>query len=87
MKHILCALALSILLLAGCDDGITSGMITRKIHHAPHMYCAAYSKYGCSVWAWTQDEWVFELKDGDKTGSVEVNRSTFDHFLPEEEYR
>lgn len=90
MKRALGAAAIMVaaLALAACSS-ISSGFITEK-HYEPAssyttMYCASYnSKGGCVFYApmthQVPEHWVFELRNGDDTGSVDVDPNTYESY-------
>ena len=86
------ALALPVLILAfvlSACSSISTGYVTSKEHHESYTYmtmqCSYFNSKGiCQSWIYLQhvmpEEWVLKLKDGDKTGWVDVNQSTYDKY-------
>ena len=76
------------LLLSACSS-ISSGYVTSKEYHASYTYmtmqCSYYNSKGlCQSWIYLQhvmpEEWVLNLKDGDKTGWANVDPSTYEKY-------
>lgn len=89
MKHaILAAAALAAVpLLASCGSGLNHGIITGKSYDPPWTYyqhtCVYYNKYGVcmgysTIPVYYPADYQLQLKDGQQTGSVEVDQATWD---------
>jgi hypothetical protein len=78
--------------LSGCGgEPLTSGTVTSKEHDQAKTTCSRWTGTGtkrrCAKWKHESEEWEIDIKDGGKTGEVEVDQATWDtykvgdHFL------
>lgn len=86
MKRKLVALAALALLLTGCSSSISSGTITAKVHEPGHYYssqvCNLIGKVMvCTpITSYDDEDWRFDIVDGEKTGYIYVTKESFDKF-------
>lgn len=93
MKRIFLALAV-IATLTGCASHLDHGMIIGKQYNPQSTYvimsCILYTKYGCSGYIpipiTDPQSWQLNMKDGDKTGSTEVDQQTYDRVKVGQKY-
>lgn len=84
----LLALAAStVLVLAGCGDGIRTGIVTSKDHSPaqdiPRVQCIVVGKNPCvpvTVVDHYNENWRLNLRDGDKAGWVDVDQATYGRY-------
>jgi len=81
-------LALLMAALAACSP-ISSGTITAKVIEPEStivtQHCAAYNARGiCTVWVpqyiHDDEDYRFDIREGDESGYVYVDRTTFDQY-------
>lgn len=88
MKRILAVAALAAVpLLAACGSGMNHGTVTGKQVNPGYTYyiheCVSYTKYGsCRISIpmpqYMPTEYVLDLKDGQQTGTVDVDQASWD---------
>lgn len=85
MKKTLTVLLASILFLTGCSQ-ISSGTITKKEHEPGNYYittiCNLVGKVTvCTpITQYDNEDWRFDIHEGDKDGFVYVTPETFDSY-------
>lgn len=86
-------LAAAAVLLAGCSS-LDHGAVTGKQYEAGYWWtdsiCASWGKYGCQLYIpyqeWQPECWKLDLASGKDTGSVCVDRATWDAKHAGEQY-
>ena len=88
----LAALMLAAALISGCSP-ISTGTITKKSADAGYFYtsttCHTSGKttYCVPSTYWVPPKWTFDLRNGEKTGWVDVDEDTFNAYEVGEVYR